>query len=135
MEFLTYLFWPNPYAPDYSSTKVVLLLLVCVAFLFGSFALRFWRKGVTGVTKKLTRTWPSAAFCFGLVGLFLVVCRVEGISYLSMRVWWFVWAAAFVGYAFVQYKMYRARNYEVLPTEEVAEDPRSKYLPKKKKRS
>tara|TARA_Y100000310_G_C19951035_1_gene476848 strand:+ start:120 stop:314 length:195 start_codon:yes stop_codon:yes gene_type:complete len=64
----------------------------------------------------------------------MVVCRVEGISYLSMRMWWFVWLLAIAFFVFLQVKMFRARHYEVLPNEQHIEDPKEKYLPKKKKR-
>jgi len=135
MQILSYLFWPNPYAPDYSNPKVVLLLLVCGVLVVGSFALKRWRKNKkNAVTKKLSRSWPSAAFWFGLIGLFLVVSRVEGISYVSMRVWWLVWFVTMGIYVGIQIKMYSMRNYEVLPKEQSADDPREKYLPKKKKR-
>lgn len=135
MEFLTYLFWPNPPAPSYQNPKIMVLLLVSLVFLAGSFAIKHWRKKQTSsVTKKLSRTWPGAALWFGLIGLFLTICRVEGISYLSMRVWWGVWAAGLLLFAFFQFKMFRMRNYEVLPQEQVAEDPKDKYLPKKKKK-
>jgi len=101
----------------------------------GSFALKRWRKNKkNAVTKKLSRSWPSAAFWFGLIGLFLVVSRVEGISYVSMRVWWLVWFVTMGIYVGIQIKMYSMRNYEVLPKEQSADDPREKYLPKKKKR-
>lgn len=72
-------------------------------------------------------------FWYGLIGLFLVVSRVEEISYVSMRFWWVVWVVSLVGYLFMQFKVFKARHYEVLPSEQ-SNDPRDKYLPTKKKK-
>ena len=132
---LSYLFWPNPPAPAYSSPKVLLVLLLCAFLVAASFGLKRWRnKQSNAVTRKLSRSWSVAALWFGLVGLFMVICRVEGISYLSMRVWWFVWMIAFVLYVVLQIKLFRARHYEVIPQEKREEDDRDKYLPKKKRK-
>ena len=83
-------------------------------------------------TKKLTRTWSPLFFWFGIIGFFLIACRAEGISYLSMRFWWVLWIGAGVLFFLFQYKQYVTRNYEVIPKES-ADDPRGKYLPKKKR--
>ena len=131
---LTYIFWPNPPAPSYSNPKVMALLLAGFALVAVSFALKRWRKNQQSpITRKLSASWPGATLWFGLTALFLTVCRVEGISYLSMRLWWLVWAVAAVFYILFQFKMYKMRNYEVLPKEQEKEDPRDKYLPKKKR--
>ncbi|MBT4119367.1 MAG: hypothetical protein HOG89_00060 [Candidatus Peribacter sp.] len=131
---LSYLFWPNPPVPSYDSPKVVIVLLVCVLLMFGSFAIKRWRNSQSNaVTRKLSRSWQSASFWFGIVGLFMAVCRVEGISYLSMRFWWVVWGAIVVIYIGFQIKMFRSRHYEIVPQEAKEQDPREKYLPKKKK--
>lgn len=130
---LTYLFWPNPQAPAYNSPKVVILLLLCAVLIVGSFAVKRWRsKQANAITRKLSRSWANACLWFGLTGFFLAVCRVEGISYLSMRFWWFVLGASAAFYIGFQIKIFRMRHYEVLPKEKQEEDPRAKYLPKKK---
>ena len=93
-----------------------------------------WRKKMSNApTKKLTRSWPSASLWFGLIGLFLVVCRVEGISFVSMRVWWLIWLAILIAYSFIQWKMFKARHYEIVPKQKKDVTARDKYLPKKKK--
>lgn len=130
---LSYIFWPNPPAPYYSDTKVVVVVSVCIALVVCSFLIKRWRKTLdNAVTRKLSRSWAASSLWFGLVGLFLAVCRVEGISYLSMRLWWFVWAISAVCIVGFQVKMYRTRHYELVPQEKAQEDPREKYLPKKK---
>ncbi len=132
-DFLVYLFWPNPGNATYGSPKAIALTVLCFLLIALSFAVKNWRKKQGSITKKLSRSWSSAFMWFGLTGLFLVVCRAEGISYVSMRVWWGVWLLIFAIYGFVQFKMFRSRHYEVLPQEKQQEDPRQKYLPKKKK--
>lgn len=135
MSFFTYLFWPNPGNATYGSPKALALLAICILLIVAGVALRQWRRKLQNpVTKKLSRSWPAAAFWFGIVGLFLVVVRVEEISYVSMRFWWLVWAIILVVYLFIQAKLFRARHYRVLPREGVEADPMEKYLPKKKKR-
>ena len=131
---LHYLFWPNPPAPFYSSPKVIVILLICAALIVSSMIIKRWRiRHHNAVTRKLSRTWQSALFWFGIIGLFMVVCRVEGISYLSMRFWWIIWGVSALLYTGFQIKMFRSRHYEVLPTQSKEEDPLEKYLPKKKR--
>jgi len=134
-DFFVYLFWPNPGNANYDNPKALSLLLLCLAFIIASFAVRYWRtKQHNAPTKKLSRTWSSALFWLGLVGVFLVVCRVEEISFLSMRIWWLVWGIITVIYVFVQVKMFRMRHYQVLPMQKSPEEQHNKYLPKKKKK-
>ncbi len=109
------------------------MLVVCLGLMVGSFFLGLWRTKQQPITKKLSRTWASAAFWIGLVGAFLIVSRVEGIQFFSMRFLWVLWALAIAVYVILQIRIFRSRHYEVLPTERV-EDPRGKYLPGKKKK-
>ena len=131
----TYIFWPNPPAPSYDNPKVMALLVSGFVLIALSFVIKRWRNAQrSSMTRTLTRSWSSASLWFGIVALFLTVCRVEGISYLSMRLWWIVWSTAALVYAIFQLKMYRMRNYEVLPKQEEEADPREKYLPGKKRK-
>lgn len=130
---LSFLFWPNPANADYGSPKVVALMILCGLLIVGAFALSFWRKRMKNpVTKKLSRSWGVAAFWFGLSGLILIVSRVEQIQFVSMRFLWVIWIAIAAFYVYIQVRLFRARHYEVLPRE-ASVDPRSKYLPRKKK--
>lgn len=132
MDLIIYLFWPNPGNATYESPKAMALLILCAVMVAGALALKFWRKSLkNGVTRKLSRSWPAASFWFGLIGLILVVCRVEGISYLSMRFLWVIWGLSLLLYLYLQIRLFRARHYEVLPRDD-QKDPRLKYLPKKK---
>lgn len=132
---LSYLFWPNPPAPSYDNPKVIAALAVCGLLVAASFAVKRWRnKQSNAMTRKLTKNWGSAAFWFGVTGLFMAVCRVEGISYLSMRFLWVVWIVGVSVFALLQWKLFRMRHYEVIPQEKAEADPREKYLPKKKKK-
>ena len=133
MQFLSYLFWPNPGGVMYSSTKIVILLAICASFIVLSFVLRLWRKKHPNpISRKLSRSWPSALFWFGVAGLVLTVSRAEGLSFVSMRVWIFRWGVSFVLYFLFQWRQFRTRHYELVRTEK-QDDPRNMYLPKKKR--
>jgi len=97
-----------------------------------SFLSRWSPRNPNPVTKKLTKSWPRAAFIFGFIALILVVSRVEAIQYIAMPFWWVVWAIVGIFYVTLQFRVFRARHYQVLKSEHI-EDPREKYLPKRKK--
>lgn len=133
-QYLGYFFYPNPGGASYTSASMLTLIALCCVLVALSIAIRLWRTRLQNpVTKKLSRSWSSAAFWFGVVGLLLVVCRVEGIQFLAMRSFWGVWLLAALVYLFFQWKIYRARHYEILPKVTVT-DPRSRYLPGKARR-
>ena len=133
-QILSYLFWPNPGNASYDSPKAMALIVFCVFLIALSVGLSVWRRKISNpVTKKLCRSWPSAAFWFGFSGLILTVSRVEQIQFISMRIMWVIWLAFAVLFVVMQMRLYRARYYEVLP-KEVSVDPRAKYLPKQKRR-
>jgi hypothetical protein len=112
---------------------MLILLGICVVLILASIVIRYWRRGLTNpITKKLSRSWSSAALWFGIVGIVLVVSRVESIQFLAMRFMWVLWGLAFLVYLFFQWRLFRSRHYEILPKMKV-EDPRDKYLPKSKK--
>ena len=130
---LRYLFYPNPGQAEYTSMSMLIVAGVCAALIIVSFVIRFWRKGLTNpVTRKLSKSWSSVSFWFGVSGLLLVVCRVERIQFLAMRFLWVIWALLLIIYVILQIRLFRMRHYEVIPMAKV-EDPRDKYLPKKKK--
>lgn len=134
MSFLSYLFWPRPPVVGYDSVKMQMLLAVCLGLMVASFLIRRWRRQQSNaVTRKLSRSWGAAALWFGVVGLVLAVSRAEDISYVSMRFWWVLWICILAFYLFVQVRIFRARHYEKLPAEQY-DDPREKYLPKRKRR-
>lgn len=128
-----YLVWPNPGNAHYGSGSMRTLLIVCALLLLFSFAFRFFRSRMGNpVMKKLSRSWSSAAFWFGVTGILFVVSRVEGVGFLAMRLWWVGWGIAIALYLGVQIRIFRMRYYEKLPSE-VSDDPRDRYLPKRKK--
>lgn len=133
MSFFSSLFDPFPSAPVYSDIQALPFLLVAVALLIASYFLSRWsRRNPNPVTKKLTKSWPRAAFIFGFIALILVVSRVEAIQYIAMPFWWVVWAIVGIFYVTLQFRVFRARHYQVLKSEHI-EDPREKYLPRKKR--
>ena len=131
-QFLIYLFWPNPGDVAYTNPKALALIVLCCALLLGSMVLSQWRKKQANpLQKKISRSWATAAFWFGMRGLLFVLSRIEQIQYLSMRFLWVLWALCVVLFVLVQIRQYRRRFYKVLPSSST-EDPRAKYLPKRK---
>lgn len=134
MRILNYLFWPLPAQPEYGDPRVIGVLILCGGLILLSFALSFWRKRVRdSVAKKLSRSWSSAAFWYGVVGLLLTVARVEGVSFLAMRVLWVLWGLALAFTVVWHVRQFRTRHYTVVPRAAVS-DPRDPYLPHKKAR-
>lgn len=128
-----YIFWPNPGNAHYGDTSMQSLLIACALLVVFSFLFHVWRSRMTNpVLKKLSRSWPSAAFWFGITGFIFVVSRVEGIGFLAMRFLWVLWGIAVALYLGVQVRFFRLRYYEKLPSA-VSGDPRDRYLPKRKK--
>jgi uncharacterized membrane protein YdcZ (DUF606 family) len=133
-DFLLYVFYPNPGQMTYGSPTAIALFALTGGLIVLSFLLRFWRARLhSASTKKLTRAWPSLSFWFGLVGLVLVISRIEKIQFVAMRFMWVLWALALLLAAFVQFKLFRMRHYEVLPRAVTPDDPRARYLPGKKR--
>lgn len=133
-DFITFLFALNPGRAEYGSPSMLGLLSLCAGLIVLSFAIKFWRGRVTNsITRKLSRTWGSISFWFGVAGIVLVVCRVENIQLLAMRFLWVLWAALFLFFLVIQIKIFRSRHYEVLPRATAPEDPRAKYLPGRKR--
>lgn len=130
------LFWifdPHPLPASYTSPNVMGLAVVLAALLVAALGLRIWRsRQQNQVLRKLSRSWAPACFWFAIVGIVLLISRTEDVLFLSMRLFWIVWAAALLGYIAVQVRVFRARHYSVLPSERIV-DPRSKYLPKRKR--
>lgn len=130
---LRFLFWPNPGGAHYSSPSMLALLGVSAALVVLWFVLRLWRKKTQNpMTRKLSASWSGAALGFGIAGFILVVARVEGIQFIAMRFLWVLWGLVGLAYLFLQFRLWRARHYEVLPQVR-HEDPLEKYLPQRKK--
>ena len=126
-----YWFYPNPGNASYTSPKALVLLVVCAGLIVASFVLKKWRtKQHNPVTRKLSKSWPSACSWFGVLGIIMIVSRVELISYLSTRFLWVIWFVCLFLYIFFQWKSFKARHYEVVKKEKIY-DPRDKYLPGK----
>jgi len=134
MSIISYLLWPNPGKVDYDNPKIIALVVICLILIVGGYVVsRLRRRMQNPVMKKLSRSWPLSGYWFGGVGLFLAISRAEGISFVSMRILWFIWLVVIIIYLFFQVRIYRARHYTVLPNESEV-DPREKYLPKRKKK-
>lgn len=131
---LTYLFWPNPGNAGYDSPKAIALMVFCLLLIIAAFGISFWRKRQENqARRRLSRSWAAASAWFGATGLFLVIARVEQIQFLAMRFLWVLWVCAAIAYIVFQVRSYRLKYYEVIPAKKI-NDPRSKYLPKRKRR-
>lgn len=132
--WISYIFWPNPGNAGYDNPKVIALIVVSFLLIVGSFVISRWRMRLSNQSvKKVSRSWSTASVWFGLTALLFTVSRVEQIQFLSMRLLWFIWALVLVWYVVLQVRAVRMRTYEVLPSMK-KEDPRTKYLPKRKRR-
>lgn|SRR3989338_1843725 len=129
---LSYWFYPNPGNADYANPKVLLLFAACLLLFLGSFIVSSWRKNHgNSVTRKLARSWSSAMRWFAIIGIILVVSRVEDIQFVAIRFLWVLWALAAFLFVLLQMWLWKKRHYTVVPIVRT-EDPREKYLPRKK---
>ncbi len=127
---LRYFFAVNPGGVTYGTMTG--LIILCGVLFVSSFAIRIWRRRTSNpVTKKLSRSWSSAAFWFAIIGFIFIVCRVEGIQFLAMRFFWLLWSIGAALYLFFQARQFRNRHYQILPKERT-HDPRDRYLPRKR---
>ena len=122
-------FWPHPVAWYYQDPKVKALIAVGVALIVLSFIIRLWRARTKNPqVKTLTKSWAAMLLWFGIVALFLVVCRAEEIQFLAMRALWVVWLLLLMLYSSFQLLAFRRKYYAVLGRATV-HDEREKYLP------
>lgn len=130
---LRYLFSPNPSSiAHYSDVGILALIVLCAVMIAGSFLISRWRRTVqNGLTRKLSGSWSSMSFWMGVVGLVLIVARVERIQIIAMPFLWVVWGLVLLIYVLLQWRIFSLKHYEVMPRN-AAVDPREQYLPKKK---
>ncbi len=132
--WLSYIFWPNPGSTSYDNPKVIALIVLSIVLIAGSWLITRWRNRLSNQSlKKVSRSWSTASVWFGLTALLFTIARVEQIQFLSMRFLWLIWALILALFIVLQVRAVRMRTYEVLPTI-TSNDPRSKYLPKRKRR-
>lgn len=129
---LSYWFYPNPGNADYTNPKVLLLFAACLLLFLGSFAVSSWRKKhPNGITRKLAKSWSPAMRWLAVIGIILIVSRVEDIQFVAMRFLWALWALGAFLFALLQVWLWKKKHYTIVPTDR-SEDPREKYLPRKK---
>jgi hypothetical protein len=109
------------------------ILGICLFLVLASFLITFWRSRTSNpMTRLLSKSWPSAAFWFGISGVVFVVSREATVQFLSMRVLWIVWAVLLVLYLIVQFLSFSRRHYTVVQNRRIV-DERDKYLPGRKR--
>lgn len=132
MNALSYLFWPNPGVAAYSDPMPLAAFAVCGVLLLLSLVLRILRKRAHSWSiRRFAQSFDRVTLWFGIVGLLLVVARVEGMQYLAMRFWWVVWGGSLLSCSVVQLRRLRFLGYEVISSA-APPDPREKYLPRRK---
>jgi quinol-cytochrome oxidoreductase complex cytochrome b subunit len=131
--FLTlhYYFVPVP-DPAFQFTK--LTLAVGLILLIGGFVFSYYLKNKLQdkITKKLLKKCPGRLKIYGLILLFLLICREQGIPYLSMRIWWFILIAVIL-YNGITMALNYKEDYEKRAKKLKNNSAKKKYLPKKKK--
>ncbi len=128
---LKYYFAPLP-DPNFQFTKATLALGLILLII--GFASAYYRKKKLKdpIAKKILRPYPNKLKVYGLIILFLLACREEGIPYLSMRLWWFVTLAFFI-YTFGKLAFSYKKKYQQKQGHQKIKTKVDKYLPKKKK--
>ncbi len=131
LQFFIYWVWPNPGGWHYHDHNVEAYIALNLALIVLSFVIRYWRqKQKNPQTRILSSSWSSVAFWFAIVGLFLIVCRVEQIQFLSMRLLWAFWVLALILFVIFQALQFRRRHYTVVGRPQTVSHL-DKYLPKK----
>lgn len=131
---LSYYFSPFP-SSNFHYSKLTLAL--CLAVLAIGIVLIIVRKKMkkAGQTKWMGK-YGSTLIGLGIAALGLLFFRETGVPYLSMRLWWVIWLLWLLFSSFkairMQQKMKKFTPALNLSTKK--EDPREKYLPKKKRK-
>ena len=104
----------------------------------GSFIVEHIRKHQINdeIAKKSLRSLPKAMRFVSIIALILTLARLEGLPYLSMRIWWIALILVFIIfeiYAFIKFRKNKQKHVLYATTNKNQEEV-TKYLPKKKKR-
>ncbi len=124
--------------PSTEFEYVVLAFSVIIIFFLTSFIFHYFRKKIIENKnfKKASNNIPSYLRWSALLMLIITWTRLEGIPYISMRIWWIVIFLVML-YLFIRVWI----NYVILESKQKKlsndikkQEVRNKYLPKKKKR-
>jgi preprotein translocase subunit SecG len=128
---LKYYFSPLP-DPNFQFTK--LTLAIGILMILGGLVAGYLRKKKLKdpIAKKILKPYPGKLLIYGLLLLFLLGVREQGIPYLSMRIWWFVLLGFFL-YTFIRLPLTYRKNYGKRSQKMNQNAKKKKYLPKKKK--
>jgi hypothetical protein len=114
--FLRHFLSLNPTSvAHYSSPEILVMFALAAACFVAWFLLRRWHKKQQSLTRKLSASWSIVSFWFGVVALLLIISRVERVQVMAAPFLWLFWAVGLLAYVFVQWRLFRAKHYEVLP--------------------
>lgn len=127
---LGYYFTARP-NPDFQFSK--LTGLIVALFFVAAIALRIYRKRYLKdeIWKRVLKRYPAVLQNYGIVLLTLWVIRETGMPYLSMRIWWALWALALL-YSAVKFLLNYKKEYMKRADSRQKNHEKSRYLPKHK---
>ena len=103
----------------------------------GAFILTFVQKKYihNNSLKKVLKTIPSLMWWVAIIALIMTWSRLEGIAYISMRIWWIVMLGVIVIIVIHKWRAYvRIEKRKTLfKDKKDLQDTKKKYLPKSKK--
>jgi len=124
--------------PSTDFKYVTIAFSFIIAFFLGSFILEYIRRKKlnNNSLKKALKFFPTAMWIMALIALVMTWTRLEGLPYLSMRIWWVVLLLFNVFFIYRIIKKYKnSENTKKHFSARVeSQDSLKKYLPKKKKK-
>ena len=119
---------------QYTSFAIAFIVIM----FFGSFILNYLRKKhiQDPVLKKTVRAIPKCMRWVSLIALILTLSRLEGVPYLSMRIWWIVLLLGMITFEIINWRKYfiRTKQKEKYAGKIDENNEKTKYIPKKKRK-
>jgi Ca2+/Na+ antiporter len=102
----------------------------------GAFILTFIQKKYihNNSLKKVLKSVPSLMWWMAIVALVMTWGRIEGVAYISMRIWWIVMLAVIMVIVIYKWRKYTQieKRKALFKDKKDTQDTKKKYLPKSK---
>ncbi|MBI5412192.1 hypothetical protein HZA43_03380 [Candidatus Peregrinibacteria bacterium] len=96
-QFLGLRYYFSPVPTPHFRFAVIFLILGGLLILSGIMLRIYRRKGIKDeILKKMLRHYPRFFEVFGGIMILLVLIRISGVPYLSMRLWWAIFGLLFI---------------------------------------